>query len=240
MITLILRNFFKLNFILILFTTVNSYSQSLSLNADLVNRYIWRGLNAGGESPSIQPNIALTFSSFTLGCWGAYPLEPKNLEEIDFYFSYNYQKENIGSFNFGVTDYIFPNSGTPVFNFNNYNNSNGSGAHFVELNAGYLGPDELPISLAINIFIYNLENNPIYFQAGYNTQINDVDVSFFVGGTPGESNLYYGTDKFDIINAGITVSRSIQFTENFNLPIFGSIIGNPASDKMYYVVGIRL
>ena len=226
--------------VLLLVTVGNIYAQNLSLGTDIVNRYIWRGLNAGGESPSIQPNVAFTSGGFSVGFWGAYPFEPKVLEEIDFYSSYTFSLEQSGALSLGFTDYIFPNSGTPVFNFNNYDNTNGPGAHFLEVNAGYTGPENLPIYISFNVFVYNLKNNPMYFQVGYNTAIDEVGLSLFLGGTPGEDTKYYGVDKLNIINAGFTVSKSIKITENFNLPIFASLIANPASDKMYYVFGIKL
>lgn len=224
----------------LLLVTVNINAQNLSLGTDIVNRYIWRGLRLGGESPSIQPNVAFTSGGFTVGFWGAYPFEPTVLEEIDFYSSYTFTLENAGALSLGFTDYINPNSGTPVFNFNNYDNADGPGAHYIELNAGYSGPENFPISLSINVFVYNLEHNPIYFQLGYNTAVNDVGLSLFVGGTTGEDNGYYGVTDFDIINAGFTVSKTIPITESFSLPVFGSLIANPAADNLFYVFGVRL
>jgi hypothetical protein len=221
-------------------STINSFTQSISLGTDLVNRYIWRGLNAGGGSPSVQPNASLMAGGFTIGFWGAYPLEPNLLEEIDLYASYAFVLEESGSLSLGFTDYIFPNSGTRIFNFHNYNDPNGPGAHFLEINAGYSGPENLPVYLSFNVFVYNLKNNPIYFQVGYNTNIEDVDLNLFVGGTPGEDTGYYGVTKFNIINTGFTVSKSIKITESFSLPIFGSLIANPASGNLYYVFGIKL
>lgn len=224
----------------LLLVTININSQSLSLGTDVVNRYIWRGLKLGGESPSIQPNIALISGGFTIGFWGAYPFESTVLEEIDFYSSYTFSLENAGALSVGFTDYINPNSGTPVFNFNNYDNVDGPGAHYIELNAGYSGPENFPLSLSVNVFVYNLKNNPIYFQVGYNTAIDDVGLSLFLGGTPGEDTKYYGVDKFSVINTGFTVSKSIKITESFSLPVFGSLIANPALDNLFYVFGIRL
>jgi hypothetical protein len=47
-----------ITFILFLSITVDVFSQiesPIQFGADLVNRYIWRGVNLGGSSPGIQP-----------------------------------------------------------------------------------------------------------------------------------------------------------------------------------------
>jgi hypothetical protein len=218
----------------------NTNAQELSLGTDIVNRYIWRGLKAGGESPNIQPNAAFSTGGFTVGFWGAFPFEPAILEEIDFYGSYTFTMENAGGLSLGFTDYMFPNSGTPIYDFSNYDDTSGAGAHFVELNATYSGPESFPISLSFNIFVYNVEHNPIYFQLGYNTSINDFGLGLFLGATPGDDNGYYGVTEFDVINVGFTVSKTISITESFGLPIFGSVITNPASEDLFYVFGVKL
>lgn len=232
--TLLSINFF----IFFLFCSV-SFSQELSVGTDVVNRYIWRGLKLGGESPSIQPNVALSAGNFSVGFWGAYPFDPNILEEIDFYANYTIPIDEAGEFNLGFTDYINPNSGTPIFNFHNYNSDKGPGAHFLEVNANYAGPESFPIQLSFNIFVYNLEHNPIYFQLGYSTSVNDIGLDLFVGGSPGEANGYYGITDFDVINVGFKASKSIAISDKFSLPIFGSIIANPSIDAMYYVFGVQ-
>ena len=116
----------------------------------------------------------------------------------------------------------------------------GPGAHFLEANLNYSGPEKFPISLSFNVFFYNLENNPIYFQVGYSTTVKDVGVDFFVGGTPGEKNFYYGTDQFNLINVGITASKEVKVTDSFSLPVFGSVILNPNKEDIFFVLGFSL
>ncbi len=64
-----------------------------SAGADLASRYIWRGLNAGGSSPSIQPAIEYTIGSekhaFSVGTWGAFSTSGiQTTQEVDLYISY--------------------------------------------------------------------------------------------------------------------------------------------------------
>lgn len=228
--------------VIIFLLSLPAYAQELGVGADIVSRYIWRGLEVGGNSPSIQPSFNLSAGGFTAGFWGALPTANPGaaVEEIDFYASYLFDLNNSGGISLGFTDYMFPNSGTKIGNFNNYDDEEGPGAHQLEANAGYYGPETFPIYFTFNIFFYNAANNPIYFEAGYNTSINDVGFGFFIGGTPGEENGYYGVTEFSIINIGIKASKDITFSESFSLPVFGSVILNPSQENLFFVVGVSL
>jgi hypothetical protein len=66
------KNLMKNSFVILLFLIAfvlnakKSLSQDESpvqFGADLMSRYIWRGLDAGGDSPSLQPFMLLNLSS---------------------------------------------------------------------------------------------------------------------------------------------------------------------------------
>lgn len=235
------KNIVLIIFVNLLFTIGNLNAQELSVGTDFVSRYIWRGIELGGNTSSLQPTVKLTVSSLTAGFWGAYSLsDSKGLNEIDIYATYSLELSDAGSFSLGLTDYTNPNSGTKIGNIHNHNDSEGPGAHFIELNTEYSGSGNFPLSLSFNMFLYNLKNNPIYFQVGYSTSIENVALDLFAGGTPGEDTRYYGTANFSIINFGFTASKNIKFTEDFSLPIFGSVILNPASENLFFVAGFKL
>ena len=85
----------------------------LDISADLMSRYIWRGLNLGGSSASIQPNIEYTCGNFTAGAWGAYSFSNAiSSQEADLYISYSIADK----VSFSVTDYFLPKEDT----LNNY------------------------------------------------------------------------------------------------------------------------
>lgn len=216
-------------------------AQEISLGADFVSRYIWRGFDLGGNAPSIQPTIEFTKGGLTAGFWGAYSFaNPTNLEEIDIYASYALSLGESGSsLSIGIIDYTNPNSGTRMGSFANYDDPNGAGAHFIEVSAGLSGPESFPLSLALNMFVHNVQDNPIYFEVGYSTSVGEVPLSFFVGGTPSD-NAYYGTTGFSLINIGFSVSKEIKITESFSLPVFGTISLNPAQENLFYVLGVSL
>ena len=231
----------KILFILTFVFITGTSAQELSVGTDIVNRYLWRGTDFG-DSPSIQPTVELGAGGFAVGFWGAYPTNnDTHAEEVDFYAGYNIDINSSGSIYLGFTDYMFPTAGFELTNFNNYDDPDGAGSHFIEVNAGYSGPESFPISLSFNIFVHNVMDNPIYFELGYSLAVQDVGLDFFVGGSAGDGAAYYGSTKtFDIVNAGITASKEIKFTDDFSLPVFGSIIVNPATESLFYVFGFSL
>ena len=244
------QNIFKIKYLVILslFFITSSFAQ-FSVGTDLVSRYVWRGFDFGG-SPSIQPTVEYGSGGLALGFWGAYPTADAGTgtEEIDFYGSYGFDLKESGSLSIGFTDYMFPTSGFHIANFNSYDEMKVyddvdtvyGGSHFIEINAGYSGPESFPISIAFNVFVHNVEHSPIYFEVGYSIAVEDVGLDFFAGGTTGDDNFYYATDGFGLINVGLTASKEIKITDDFSLPIFGSIIVNPETEDLFYVLGLSL
>ena len=231
--------FLSILFVLIFYPSIKA--QDLSLGADIVSRYIWRGIESGGNSPSIQPNISFSTGGFSVGFWGAFPTaNPDALNEIDFYTGYAIDFGSSSNLYLGITDYMYPNSGVKIGNFNNYDDPDGPGAHYVEANAIYTGPESFPLIFSFNMFVYNVANNPMYFEVKYSTTVADVPLDLFIGGTPGDEAMYYGVSNFSIINTGFKVTKEIKITDSFSLPVFGSVILNPASEDLFYVLGITL
>ena len=67
--------------------------------------------------------------------------------------------------------------------------------------------------------------------------VKDVNMNIEAGFTPWES-MY--SDKFNVVNIGLSATKDIKITSNFSLPIFGKLIANPYEEQLYFVVGITL
>lgn len=212
------------------FTNVNA--QDVSVGADIVSKYMWRGLEIN-KAPNIQPSISYSNGGFEGGFWGSYTLVKSGADvagyEIDGYLSYSF-----GDFGLLLTDYYFPDAGTKIGKFD----GDGVGAHTVEIGASYSGP----VSISAYYNLHNDIGNNMYFEIGYSTAVGDVGLDFVIGGTPGSEDNpgYYGPTSFAIINIGITASKSIKVTEDFELPVFTSFILNPQVEVAYMVFGISL
>lgn len=222
-------------FLLFIIIATPLYAQEFSIGSDFVSRYVWRGTDFG-NSPSIQPTVAFSTGGLSIGFWGSYATNDK-YQETDFYGGYSFDFNSSGSLYLGYTDYMFPGEGFDISNFNN----NGAGSHSIEINASYSGPEKFPISVAFNIFVHNVKDNPIYFELGYAIPVKDVNFSLFLGGSGGTGAAYYGSPrKFDIVNTGIKASKEIKITDSFSLPVFGSVFVNPATNSLFYLVGFSL
>lgn len=218
------------------FLMISINAQDISIGADFINRYIWRGLEIN-NAPNIQPGLSLSYKGLEAGFWASYTLsnEVSNTDEIDAFVGYTISSE-AGDISLLLTDYYFPNAGVPLSDFDN-----GSGAHTLELTFGFT-PAKFPISFLVGYNIYNDDGNNLYFELGYSATISDVDLSLFAGAAAGseENPAYYGTDEFAVINIGLTASKSIKITDDFELPITSSLIVNPEADIAYMVFGFSL
>jgi hypothetical protein len=235
---------------------------SISLGADLVSRYIWRGRDYG-NSPSIQPNFAVSVAGFKAGAWGCYGFAQHskkindstivnmgNYAEFDLYLSYTFKW-----FTLQVTDYFFPNMLSPNDGNKYYNYKNATTGHTFEASLIFAGPEKFPLQFSVNTMFYGADKNKdslgvygmgssnnysTYIEAAYIFKIKKigVDLKPFIGGIPFGSVLY--GDYAGIMNCGLTASKSLTITEKFSMPLYVSLITNPQAESVFFVFGITL
>ena len=222
---------------------------SVDAGADLASLYIWRGINVN-DRPNIQPYISLKYYGLQFGFWGSYSLANINSnddnytasQEIDTWLSYSFDLGRGAGITALLTDYYYPRAGKNIGNFNNYDNVNGAGAHIIEATINFTGPESFPLSLSNNVNIYNDEGYNTYFQLDYISSVNEIGIDLFIGASPGskKASEFYNTEKFNFINVGLKVSKSINITKSFALPVYGSYILNPKLGKLFLVFGISI
>jgi hypothetical protein len=233
---------------------------TFSVGADLVSRYIWRGADYG-NSPSIQPAMAFSVAGFKAGFWGAYGLGQYSKQindstianmghyaEFDMYLSYTFKGFTIMAYDYFFPNSLNPNSGNKFFNFKK--NTTG---HTIEVCLSWAGTEKFPLQLYAGTLVYGADkgkdstgvygtsgdnNYSTYFEAAYQFNVKGFGVKPFVGGIPFGSAWYgpYG----GVINAGLTVSKSIPISKDYSLPVFGSVITNPQAESIFLVFGISL
>jgi len=240
-------------FFISLTIVVNSIAQNFSAGTDIFNLYLWRGLELGGGQPSVQPWAKYNFGNekhaFSVGAWGAYAIGDDVNQEFDLNLAYTFKKFLTITF----TDYFFPglNVGTKDKYFEYRSDSTG---HVFEGMIQYNGSEKIPFTL---LFAMNLYGNDArktsgslffskYIEAGYKTKVGGIELNPFVGfslDNPDEENgetSYYLNQKPGLINLGIKLSKSIEITEKFSLPLQCSVITNPELNKIFLVCGISL
>ncbi len=210
-------------------------AQTVSVGADAVSRYIWRGTDFG-ESFSIQPALSVSIAGFGIGSWASYAMNPQSagVNEHDLWASYTFTTESSGSLSLGVTDYYFPApGGAGFFDFD----GDGAGAHWIEPFASYTGPDAFPITVLGAAFVHNDPDKSVYVQASYPVQVDGAEFGLTLGAVGGES-AFYGTGGFSIVNVGLGASKAIQLNERVSLPVSVSYILNPDSERTFLVFGV--
>lgn len=195
-------------------------AQEVSLGADVVSNYIWRGLKYGG--PSVQPVVELGFADLAIGSWGSFALTNDAPMENDFYLSYS-----AGDLSIGVTDYYYQG---PLFDF-----SDSTGSHAFEINLGYTVN---ALSISGNYILNEAGGaaslgSDMYFELGY--ALENLDI--FVGAGDG---WHSSNGDFALVNIGISVSKEIKITEDFSLPVSGAVIVNPDAEMSFLYVGFSL
>lgn len=209
---------------------------TLDVSVDIVNRYIWRGLQYC-DKPSIQPYLAYTNAkeNFSMGAWGSYS-NSTNYGEVDLFVSYSGKY-----FTFSVWDYFLMNETATKNKYFIYDNKTTGHSYEASL---VLGNFKIPFQLTSSVFFYGADKDingdnyySLYFEAAYNLNIANQDLNVFVGGTPMEG--LYGTGA-GIVNVGCSLTKEIKVTDSFNIPLKGSVVFNPRAENVYFVVGLTL
>jgi hypothetical protein len=239
-----------------------SYSQTtrespFSFSCDLLNRYVWRGLNLGGNTPSAQPTIGFGLKkgnhAFGVNAFGAYSFGGQQLQESDLFLSYTWNK----LFGITVTDYFFPvDDGTGAGYFHYKQKETG---HLMEGMVQFLGNDKIPFYalFAINFFgadaLINPEDTTLfeiakskYLEVGYTRKYSNMEWKIFAGAAldnpdeaKGETG-FYGNTKPAIVNLGCKLTREVQISDHYSLPLQAQLIFNPSANRIFMVFGLTL
>ena len=210
-------------------------SLSFSLNADLVSRYLWRGL-LYSPNPNIQPYASISYKGLTFGAWASYGISIP-YAETDLYLSYS-----LGQFTLSVNDYyVF--SDDSLANYNYFNIKKSETLHSLEGSITYNGPESFPISLTAATFFAGSDDYDgdgkndysTYFEVAYKTNVSGIPLKMFVGGTP-QRGLY--SDNANIVNIGFNATKSLKVSNSFEIPVSATLAVNPNSQTMFFVFGI--
>ncbi|HMA61200.1 MAG TPA: hypothetical protein VKP78_00985 [bacterium] len=202
----------------ILMFLVPLQGSGFDLGADIYNRYVWRGTDFG-NTPAVQPYINYSIGGLEVGAWSSWSITgASGGNENDLYASYSYN-----NFSLTVTDYFFPgytgDDGIDEFSE--------SGAHTVELSAGYSFAD-LSFLAAINV-LGNDSDNSKYVEVNYEFYTKkNLAANVFIGAG---DYIYTQDNNFTVVNLGLSVSRG-----RYN----AAYIINPDQRTSFLTFGIAL
>lgn len=206
--------------------------QSASIGADVVSRYVWRGIDFG-ESMAVQPALTFGTGGLEFGAWGSYSISASgaSANENDLWATYTVMAASGLSVAAGITDYYFPSPGADT-------GFGDAAAHTVELSLAFSGPETFPISLFGGMLT---ESGVFYGEVGVPFAITGVDVGLqlHVGFVSGESD-FYGTDEAALVNLGVTASKDLAITPTFAVPVSVAYILNPDQERAHLVFGFSV
>lgn len=219
-------------------------------SVSVYSRYIWRGINLGGNAANIQPSLTFTKGGLTIGAWGAFSLSPidaakPDYQEIDLYATYTYKM-----FSLTFTDYFIPYDPAKSAAYSDFGKDTTS--HVGEIALSFNGVEGLPLTFlfAMNIYGYDARKDngedlvmSKYIELGYTFDAKGIPVKVFAGAALDKPAVdgslgYYMNEKAGLINLGLSATKTIQVTDKFSFPIAGSLVYNPDAKAMMFAVGI--
>jgi hypothetical protein len=224
----------------LLLMPLNTFCQdSLShfdVSADIVSRYIWRGM-ALSSSPAFQPGISCTLGNFEIGSWASYTFALEPLQEVDLYMSYSVS-------NLTITAYDYYNPFETIDTSENYFDWNSETTrHLLEGSIQWSGIGDLPFTFLLATILYGNDKDTTgsnyystYFETSYAFSLKQgMELNVFAGITP-FSSMY--AEKFALVNLGCSLMKEIKITDNFSVPLTGSFVVNPDARKVLAVLSI--
>lgn len=200
----------------------------VTVSADLVSNYIWRGQDLGGIS--VQPTFGISYRGFSFTSWGSIGFDRTDPKEIDLTLDYQ-----TGGFNIGITDYWVEGTRS-YFHYDTHNTG-----HVFEGNIGY---DFGPVALSwytnfAGADYYRDEETKrafsSYFEISAPFTFAGFDWRAEIGATPWEGAYASG---FAIVNVALGASRTLEITDRFSIPLFAKAIANPSTEAFYLVFGV--
>lgn len=217
-------------------TAQESESVETTIAADVVNQYIWRGLDAGNVS--LQPTLGVAWKGLSLTAWGSVGLtESSDTKEFDLTLGYT-----TGGLNIGITDYWFSVGQDPDGRYFKYD-AHGTN-HVFEANIGY------DFGVVSAQWYTNFAGNDgvnkdgkraysSYFEVTAPFRLATCEWTATLGAVP-YATTSYGTTGFAVTNIGLKATKDIRITDSFSVPIFAGLTGNPCAQKAYLVFGFTL
>ncbi len=202
-------------------------AQTASIGADVVSRYVWRGVDFG-ESMAVQPFVTIGVGAFEFGAWGSFSVSDSEANENDLWVTYTRELSNGASFSVGLTDYYFPTPGGEGF----------GDPHTIELSVAFSGPNSVPLSLFAGSI--SSEDATFYLEGGYAiAEMEGVALGVHAGFVTSSSE-FYGTDNAALVNLGLTAAKDWAITETFNIPIGVAYIVNPDRNRAHLVFSLSI
>lgn len=209
----------------------------LDLGATTVSRYIWRGIQFD-NGVNFQPYMMYYTPNFEVGVSSSMSLT-NDFNVIYFWAAYTVNTSFLNA-KFYIADFYYEYQGSDFFNYKTENRNGVEGDHYIEAYVT-LSSKNSPFKLLISSSLWNDPDNSMYAEVSYSKDMaNDVSSTFTLGGSLKKSTGWYYTEKAGIVNVSYELSKNIQVTPEFALPISVTSIFNPSAKAFYVILGVSI
>lgn len=202
---------------------------TISANADIYSRYIWRG-SALSSGPVFQPGLSASYKDFTLGYYGSYKIAGTGDNEINLFIS-----KSFGPLTLEIWDY-WSYDNFNIREIKNYNRATTS--HLLEGIVTLSAGEFAPLSLSAGWLFYGTDaTNSIYLELQYAIPVKRSEVVFTAGY---QANGTYYSDRRGFVNLSATYNQPLAVSEKVSLDLILSLTANPAEKRVFFTAGISI
>ena len=213
---------------------------SMTVGADAVSSYLWRGMELGG--PSIQPSAYFDYEkgdwAVSLGLWGTKSLfknrNGEHYNEMDISVEASWRGLTLSVIDYGE-DYSAP----------------WQEGHFLDFGLSFTLSEDIPVTFSwYSIINQTFEGSmdggngfdwqeafPSYFEVTYDFSLSVVDFSVAAALLPFESD-YYENDYFGVCNLNLSAGHEFEFKHGGTLPVSAQVMYNPMQKDFFWGVSV--
>lgn len=213
---------------------------SMTVGADAVSHYLWRGMELGG--PSIQPSAYFDYEkgdwAVSLGLWGTKSVFKnrygEHYNELDLSVEASWRTLTLSLSDYGEGEYFGP----------------WQEGHFLDLGLSWTLSENIPLTLSwYSIVNQTFEGSmdgggfdwaaafPSYVEAAYDFSVSAIDFSVAVGLWPYASP-YYENEGFGVCNLNLSAGHEFEFNHGGILPVAAQIMYNPTWNEFFWGVSV--
>ena len=208
---------------------------SMTVGADAVSSYLWRGMNSAG--PSIQPSAYFDYEkgdwAVSMGAWA----------------SKSFVKGDYNEFDLSV-EATWRNFALSLANYSEF-----YGAEFddnyLDFGLSFTLSENIPVTFSWYSIINHYDGGfmdggngfdwqeafPSYFEVTYDFSLSVVDFSVAAALLPFESD-YYGNDYFGVCNLNLIAGHEFEFKHGGTLPVSAQVMYNPMQKDFFWGVSV--
>lgn len=194
---------------------------SMTVGADAVSSYLWRGLNLAGLS--IQPSAYFDYEkgdwAVSMGVWGSQTLLNNEYNELDLSVEATWRNLTVSLFDYG-DDYLVP----------------WQEGHYLDLGLSFTLSEEVPVTFSWSS-VLNQPALPSYFEVAYDFSVSVVDFSVAAGVLPFASE-YYENSRAGVCNLNLCAGHEFEFEHGGSLPVSAQVMCNPMRKDLFWGVSV--